>query len=104
MQSKNMTISPEILELWRQHSSAALPKDYNGKKLNNIDLALLDAEIAGCVHIYVNQGTLEFRHLETLSNRLIDLNSIMLLLYNEEMVYFNRLRTLADLILQEVKS
>ena len=98
-----MTISPEIVELWKQHSSAALPKDYSGKKLNKIDLSLLDAEIAGCIHRYVNQGTLEFRHLETLSNRLIDLNSIMLLLNNEEMVYFNRLRTLADLVLQEVK-
>ena len=98
-----MTISSEILELWKQHSSAALPNDYNGKKLNKIDLSLLDAEIAGCIHMYVNQGTLEFRHLETLSNRLIDLNSIVLLLNNEEMVYFNRLRTLADLVLQEVK-
>jgi hypothetical protein len=98
-----MTISPEILELWRQHSSAAIPINYDGKKLNGIDLSLLDAEIAGCVHMYVNQGTLEFRHLETLSNRLIDLNTVVLLLNNEEMVYFNRLRTMADLVLQEVK-
>ena len=98
-----MTSSSEILELWQQHSSAAPPKDYDGKKLNGIDLSLLDAEIASCLHRYLNQGTLEFRHLETLSNRLIDLNAIMLLLNNEEMVYFNRLRTLADLVLQEVK-
>jgi hypothetical protein len=99
-----MTIAPEILELWKQHSSAALPKGYDGKKLNGIDLSLLEAEIAGCVHMYVNQGTLEYRHLETLSNRLIDLNTIVLLLNDEELIYFNRLRTLADLILQEVKS
>jgi len=98
-----MTISPEILELWKQHSSATFPKDYGGRKLNGIDLSLLDAEIAGCIHMYVNHGTLEFRHLETLSNRLIDLNTIVLLLNREELVYFNRLRTLADLILQEVK-
>jgi hypothetical protein len=98
-----MTISPEILELWKQHSLAALPKDYNGKRLNEVDLSLVDAEIAGCVHRYVNQGTLELRHLETLSSRLIDLNTIVLLLNSEEMVYFNRLRTLADLVLQEVK-
>ena len=98
-----MTISPQILALWREHSSAVLPTGYNGKKLNAMDLSLLDAEIAGCVHRYVNQGTLEFRELETLSNRLIDLNTIVLLLDNEEMAYFNRLRTLADLVLQEVK-
>jgi hypothetical protein len=98
-----VTSSPEILELWHQHSSAALPKGYNGRTLNGIDLSVLEAEIAGCIHRYVNQGALEFRHLESLSHRLIDLNAIMLLLNNEEMIYFDRLRTLADLVLQEVK-
>jgi len=96
-------ISAEIIELWRQHSSATFPKGYSGKKLNGIDLSLLDAEIASCIHIYMNQGSLEYRHLESLSNRLIDLNTIVLLLNSEELIYFNRLRTLADLILQEVK-
>ena len=96
-------ISAEIIELWRQHSSATFPKGYSGKKLNGIDLSLLDAEIAGCIHIYINQGSLEYRHLESLSNHLIDLNTIVLLLNSEELIYFNRLRTLADLILQEVK-
>ena len=96
-------ISAEIIELWRQHSSATFPKGYSGKKLNGIDLSLLDAEIASCIHIYINQGSLEYRHLESLSNRLIDLNTIVLLLNSEELIYFNRLRTLADLILQEVK-
>lgn len=95
--------SPEILELWKQHSLDALPRGYESKKLNGIDLSLLEAEISGCIHMYVNQGRLEFRHLETLSNRLIELNTIMLLLNREELPYFNRLRTLADLILQEVK-
>jgi hypothetical protein len=99
-----MTISPEILQLWKQHSSAAVPEGFDGKKLNGIELSLLEAEIAGCIRMYANQGTLEYRHLETLSKRLIDLNTIVLLLNNEELVYFNRLRTLADLALQEIKS
>ena len=77
-------ISAEIIELWRQHSSATFPKGYGGKKLNGIDLSLLDAEIASCIHIYMNQGSLEYRHLESLSNRLIDLNTIVLLLNSEE--------------------
>ena len=99
-----MTISPEILELWKQHSSATFPKGHGRTELHGIDLDLLDAEIAGCIQMYVNHGTLEYRHLATLSNRLIDLNTIVLLLSREELVYFNRLRTLADLVLQEVKS
>jgi hypothetical protein len=99
-----MTIASEILELWRQHLSATFPKGYDSKGLNGIDLSLLDAEMAGCVQMYVNQGTLEYRHLETLSSRLIDLNTILLLLNREELIYFSRLRRLADLILEEVKS
>jgi hypothetical protein len=99
-----MTISPEILELWQQHASSTLPKGYDGKTTNGIDLSLLDAEISGCIHMYVNHGSLAYRHLETLSDRLIDLNTIVLLLDKDELTYFNRLKTLADLVLQEVKS
>jgi len=99
-----MTTSSAILELWKEHSRAMLPTGYDNKKLNGIDLSLLEAEISGCIQMYVNQETLEYRYLESLSNRLIDLNMIMLLLNDEELIYFNRLRTLADLVLQEVKS
>jgi hypothetical protein len=98
-----MMISPEILELWQQHSSTPFPKGYGGKVINGIDLSLLDAEIAGCIHMYVHSGELDSRHVEILSKCLVDLNTILLLLNHEELIYFNRLGQLADLVLQEVK-
>jgi hypothetical protein len=99
-----MTIPSEILELWQEHSSAMFPKGYDDKGLKGIDLPLLDAEIAGCIHIYVhNQGELDSWRVETLKKRLIDLNTVLLLLDNESLAYFNRLRNLANLILQELE-
>ncbi len=99
-----MTISSEILELWQEHSSATFPKGYSGKEIKGIDLPLLDAEIAGCIHMYVhNDGELDSRHVKTLRKCLIDLNTIVLLLNSEELVYFNRLSKLANLILQEAE-
>jgi len=99
-----MTIPSEILELWQQHSSAAFPEGYGGKEINGIDLPLLDAEIAGCIHMYVhNSGGLDSRRVEILRKSLTDLNTIVLLLDSEELIYFNRLGNLANLVLQEVK-
>ena len=98
-----MTIPAEILELWQEHSASSFPKGYGGKEINGIDLSLLDAEIAGCIHRYVhNSGELDHRHIEILRKSLTDLNTIVLLLNSEELMYFNRLRNLAILVLQEV--
>lgn len=99
-----MTIPSEILKLWQQHSSAAFPKGYGSKKINRIDLPLLDAEIAGCIHMYMhNDAKLDAQRVKTLRERLIDLNTIVLLLDSEELIYFDRLRKLANLVLQEVE-
>lgn len=98
-----MTIPLEIMELWQQHSSALFPKGYGSKEVNRIDLPLLDAEIAGCIHVYIHNGAkLDAHRVKTLRERLIDLNTIVLLLDSETLIYFDRLRELANLVLQEV--
>jgi hypothetical protein len=98
-----MAIPSKILELWQEYSSAAFPKGHGGKQLNGTDLPLLEAEIAGCIHMYVHRGELDFRRVEILSRCLIDLNAVILLMDSEEFMYFDRLRRLATLVLQEVK-
>lgn len=98
-----MTIPPKILDLWQQYSSTAFPKGYGGKVINGIDLPLLDAEIAGCIRMYVTGMKLDSQRIKILHERLIDLNAITLLLGSEELTYFNRLSQLANLILQEVE-
>jgi hypothetical protein len=100
-----MTLASEILKLWQQYSSAAFPKAYSGKVINGIDLPLLDAEIASCIHMYMYKGTeIDSRRAKILRERLIDLNAVVLFLDGEELQYFNRLRELANLVLQEVES
>ena len=96
-----MTIPSEILELWQEHSSAAFPTSYHDKVIGDVNLPLLDAEIAGYIRMYVNGTKLDFQKVETLREHLIDLNTIVLWLGKEEFIYFNRLSTLANLILQE---
>ncbi|MEP6895992.1 MAG: hypothetical protein ABI986_10330 [Chloroflexota bacterium] len=97
-----MIIPTDILDLWQQHSSAPFPKGYMGKAINGIDLPLVDAEIAGCIHKYINSARLDSQILKTLRERLVDLNTMVLLLDSEELIYFNRLRDLANRVLQEV--
>jgi hypothetical protein len=98
-----MTIPSEIIKLWQQYSSAALPKGYSEKKINGIDLSLLDAEIAGCIQMYMyNREELDPQRVQILREHLIDLNNIVLLLDHEELIYFNRLSELANLIIQEL--
>ena len=98
-----MTIPVEIVELWQQHSSAAFPKGYGDKEINGIDLPLLEAEITGCIRMYMhNSAQLDAQRIRSLRERLIDLNNVVLLLDHEEFVYFDRLRKLANLVLQEV--
>ena len=98
-----MTIPSAILDLWQEHSVSSFPKGYGGKEINGIDLSLLDAEIAGCIHMYVHSsGELDHRHVEGLRESLTNLNTIVLLLNSEELMYFNRLRNLAILVLEDI--
>lgn len=100
-----MTIPPEIIELWKKYSSAMFPKGYSDKKINEINLALLDAEIAGCIQMYMNQnGELDRERVKILRKCLVDLNTVVLLLNSEELSYFDHLSKLANLVLQEVEN
>jgi hypothetical protein len=98
-----MTIPSELMELWQQHSSAAFPKGYGEKEINRINLSLLDAEMAGCIRMYIhNDGKINPQQVKILRDRLIDLNTIILLMDRDELIYFDRLRKMANLVLQEV--
>ena len=99
-----MKIPSEILDVWKQHSSAPFPKGYGNKKINGIDLPFLEAEIGGSIRMYVSSGgQLDTRRIRSLQEHLIELNTIILLMEREELAYFDRLRRLATLVLQELK-
>lgn len=99
-----MTIPSELLELWQQHSTAAFPDGYGDKEINRINLSLLDAEMAGCIRLYIhNNGRIDPHQVKVLRDRLIDLNGIILLMDRDDLIYFDRLRKMASLVLQEVE-
>ncbi|HSK67484.1 MAG TPA: hypothetical protein VK888_11170 [Anaerolineales bacterium] len=99
-----MNIPSEILERWQQHSSAPVPKGYGSKNINGIDLPFLEAEMGGSIRMYISSGgQLDSRRIRSLQEHLIELNTIILLMEREELAYFDRLRRLATLVLQEVK-
>lgn len=99
-----MNIPSEIARLWQQHATAVFPDGYAGRQINGLDLPLLEAEIAGLIRIYMHTGMkLDTRQVKNLRERLIDLNTIILLMEHEELTYFDRLRTLANLVLQEIE-
>ncbi len=99
-----MTVSSELMDLWQQHSSAAFPEGYGEKEIQRINLSLLDAEISGCIRLYIhNDRKIDPQHVKTLRDRLIDLNIIILLMDHDELIYFDCLRTMANLVLQEVE-
>ena len=99
-----MKIPSEILDVWQQHSSASFPKGYGNKKINGIDLPFLEAEIGGSIRMYISSGgQLDSRRIRSLQEHLIELNTIILLMEREELAYFDRLRRLATLVLQELK-
>jgi len=95
-----MSISPDILELWQEHSSASFPSGFGDRAVENVDIPLLDAEITGQIRMFIHaDGKLDRKQARILRERLIDLNSIVLLLNPEELIYFNRLINLANLVL-----
>ena len=98
-----MIIPSELMELWQQHSSAVFPKGYGDKEINHINLSLLDAEVGGCIRLYIHRdGKIDPLQVKVLQNRLIDLNGIILLMDRDELIYFDRLRKMADLVLLEL--
>jgi hypothetical protein len=102
--SNSMTIPSELMELWQQHHASAFPKGYGDKEINRVNLSLLDAEVAGSIRLYINNGgKIDPQQVKILRDRLIDLNAIILLMDRDELIYFDRLRKMANLVLQEVE-
>ncbi len=99
-----MKIPSEILDEWNQHFSAPFPRGYGDKKINGIDLPFLDAEMGGSIRMYISRGgQLDSRRIRSLQEHLIELNTIILLMEHDELAYYDRLRRLATLVLQDVR-
>ena len=51
-----------IEEIWQEHQGEKFPSGHVGEEIEGIDLALLDADIAGCVETYIKRRKLDLKH------------------------------------------
>lgn len=93
------TTEPEaaVARLWQEHLRARFPAALRGAELAGVDMVLLDADIAGCVSVWLNNGrTLDTERLGTLRDCIADLDQILPLLNEpEDRRYYQRLHQLA---------
>jgi hypothetical protein len=87
----------EIASLWRVHRDASWP---NGSSPHEGELMTLDTVITGCVTYYLESADgLDAQRVAILEDCLSDLEGLLPDLDRETGAYFDRLRTLACLLL-----
>jgi len=91
-----------IEQLWREHELAAFPRDYRGKDLNGVDMVMLDADVAGCIHTFVRRGNLNLFQTAVLGLCYRNLTYLIPMLSEEGKAYYCRLERLAELVLKAV--
>ena len=88
----------DIVSHWQVHRDAGWPKFTDP---NEGELMTLDAVISGCVTYYLeSEDGLDPQRVEILESCLADLNGLLPELADEAGQYFERLRTLATLLLE----
>ena len=93
-----------LLQLWREHEATRFPRGRGGDEVARVDLALLDADIAGCVDSYLRRQELDAQRARILATCLNDANRILGHLRPDEVGYFARLREMAALTLERISS
>ncbi|GGR81164.1 hypothetical protein GCM10010252_19610 [Streptomyces aureoverticillatus] len=85
--------------LWQEHLDAAFPAGLRGAELAGHDMVMLDADVAGCVSTWRdNGGSLDAWRHQVLHGRIAALEKVLPLLTDaQELRYFRRLRRLAAL-------
>lgn len=88
----------DIVSLWQVHRDAGWPKFTDP---NEGELMTLDTVISGCVTYYLeSEDGLDPQRVEILESCLADLNGLLPELADEAGQYFERLRSLATLLLE----
>ena len=89
-----------IDQLWRDHQKEGFPEDCRGSEIGSFDLVLLDAEIAGHVSSSLTIGALPSARARRLASCLAGVDLVLEHLEGPSLIYFQRLRRMAALVLE----
>ena len=93
----------KILELWDIHRTSKFPGGYSGETIDDIELVLLDGDVAGCVSTFIkNNGQLDLWRTAILGLCYRDLTVVTNQLSGEAKEFFSRLETLSSLVLKDI--
>jgi len=92
----------QIKQLWREHEAAPFPPGCRGKEIEGEDLVLPDSYTAGCVSKFCGRRGLDKKRHECLIGCRDSLAKVVPLLGGRR-AYYQRLLTLSDLVLAEMK-
>jgi hypothetical protein len=96
------SLTTEIIDLWHKHLEAKFPDALYGRDVNGIAFVLLDADIAGCIATFVDEGNLNLFQTATLGLCYHSASFMLPILNEEGTEYFWRLERLAELVLKAV--
>ena len=97
-----------IEELYKEHLNKKFPAGYGGEEINGIDLALLDADTAGCIDTFLTQrrinNNLDLWRTAILGICYRNLSVVVQELTGEAKEYFKALETMARLTLEAIRN
>jgi hypothetical protein len=96
----------EVRRLYAQWLAMPFPDRLRSADVADVCMVLLNADVAGCVHVWLsNGGVLDDMRWQCLDRRLDDLDWVMPLLSREQdLSYFSACREIALLVRERKKS
>jgi hypothetical protein len=88
-----------VAQLWKAHRDAAFPARLRSTDVAGIEMVLLDADVAGCVSAWLDNGDMDDRRRECLVNRERDLARVVPELSGYEASYYQRLLDMTVMVL-----
>jgi len=94
----------KIRTLWNNHVDTPFPPRLRGEEIQDIDLVLLDSEVAGCVASYLSSSWKKNdTRKQVLEACQRELHEVLEVLEEEEHDYYNNLLKLTTAILEDLK-
>lgn len=94
----------EIVKLYNEHLTTSFP-DRRGEEILGIDLVLIDSDTAGLITKFISyRGQLSTDDIRILNHCHSDLTRVVKELSGTDRQYFARLKTIAGLIIEKLKT